>query len=215
MIRDAARAYLPGQAAAARARGQPPRDLRPRDHERDGRAGPARRHDPGGIGCAGVNYVSYGLIAREVERVDSGYRSAMSRAVVAGDVPDLRLRHRRAAQDSYLPKLAHRRMGRLLRPDRARRRLRPRLHEHAGEEGRWRLSRLGRQDLDHQLADRRRRRRLGEGRRRQDPRLHPRARHEGPRPTPKIEGKFSLRASITGMIMMDEVFVPEENLLPA
>jgi glutaryl-CoA dehydrogenase len=31
---------------------------------------------------------------------------------------------------------------------------------------------------------------------------------------PKIEGKFSLRASITGMIMMDEVFVPEENLLP-
>ncbi|MEO8344246.1 MAG: acyl-CoA dehydrogenase [Betaproteobacteria bacterium] len=32
--------------------------------------------------------------------------------------------------------------------------------------------------------------------------------------TPKIEGKFSLRASITGEIVMDEVFVPEENLLP-
>src|ERR1700741_4053532 len=31
-----------------------------------------------GYGCAGVNYVSYGLIAREVERVDSGYRPAMS-----------------------------------------------------------------------------------------------------------------------------------------
>jgi glutaryl-CoA dehydrogenase len=31
---------------------------------------------------------------------------------------------------------------------------------------------------------------------------------------PKIEGKFSLRASVTGMIMMDEVFVPEENRLP-
>ena len=31
-----------------------------------------------GYGCAGVDYVSYGLIAREVERVDSGYRSAMS-----------------------------------------------------------------------------------------------------------------------------------------
>jgi glutaryl-CoA dehydrogenase len=29
-------------------------------------------------GCSGVNYVSYGLIAREIERVDSGYRSAMS-----------------------------------------------------------------------------------------------------------------------------------------
>lgn len=32
--------------------------------------------------------------------------------------------------------------------------------------------------------------------------------------TPKIEGKFSLRASTTGMIIMDEVEVPEENLLP-
>lgn len=32
--------------------------------------------------------------------------------------------------------------------------------------------------------------------------------------TPKIEGKFSLRASATGMIMMDEVEVPNENLLP-
>ena len=32
--------------------------------------------------------------------------------------------------------------------------------------------------------------------------------------TPKIEGKFSLRASTTGMIMMDEVFVPEDSLLP-
>lgn len=31
-----------------------------------------------GYGCAGVNYVSYGLLAREIERVDSGYRSAMS-----------------------------------------------------------------------------------------------------------------------------------------
>jgi len=32
--------------------------------------------------------------------------------------------------------------------------------------------------------------------------------------TPKIEGKFSLRASVTGMILMDEIRVPEENLLP-
>ena len=32
--------------------------------------------------------------------------------------------------------------------------------------------------------------------------------------TPKIEGKFSLRASITGEIVLDDVFVPEENLLP-
>ena len=32
--------------------------------------------------------------------------------------------------------------------------------------------------------------------------------------TPKIEGKFSLRASITGQIVMDDVEVPEENMLP-
>ena len=32
--------------------------------------------------------------------------------------------------------------------------------------------------------------------------------------TPVIKGKFSLRASITGQILMDEVFVPEKNLLP-
>merc|ERR1712136_620546 len=32
----------------------------------------------GGYGCAGVSYTAYGLLAREVERVDSGYRSAMS-----------------------------------------------------------------------------------------------------------------------------------------
>jgi glutaryl-CoA dehydrogenase len=32
--------------------------------------------------------------------------------------------------------------------------------------------------------------------------------------TPKIEGKFSLRASITGQIAMDDVEVPKENLLP-
>ena len=47
------------------------------------------------------------------------------RAVVPRHAPDLRLRHRRAARAKYLPKLATRRVGRLLRPDRARRRLRP------------------------------------------------------------------------------------------
>ena len=49
---------------------------------------------PEEYGCAGANYVSYGLVAREVERVDSGYRSMNERAVLAGDVSDLRLRRR-------------------------------------------------------------------------------------------------------------------------
>src|SRR6516164_11449422 len=58
-----------------------------------------------GYGCAGANYVSYGLIAREVERVDSGYRSAMS-------VQSSLVMHpihafgSEAQRQKYLPKLA-------------------------------------------------------------------------------------------------------------
>src|SRR5690348_17713233 len=58
-----------------------------------------------GYGCAGVNYVSYGLIAREVERIDSGYRSAMS-------VQSSLVMHpihafgSEAQRQKYLPKLA-------------------------------------------------------------------------------------------------------------
>src|SRR6266851_5420611 len=58
-----------------------------------------------GYGCAGVNYVSYGLIAREVERVDSGYRSAMS--VQSSLVMHPIHAHGSDAQkEKYLPKLA-------------------------------------------------------------------------------------------------------------
>ena len=79
---------------------------------------------PEEYGCAGANYVSYGLVAREIERVDSGYRS-MNRAVVAGDVSDLRLWRREPAQE-VSAEAGERRVGRLLRPDRAGRRLRSR-----------------------------------------------------------------------------------------
>ena len=58
-----------------------------------------------GYGCAGVNYVSYGLIAREVERVDSGYRSAMSvqSSLVMYPIYDFGTEEQR---QKYLPKLA-------------------------------------------------------------------------------------------------------------
>ena len=115
-------------------------------------------------GGAGLNYVSYGLIARAVERVDSGYRSAMSvqSSLVMHPINAYGTEEQRR---KYLPKLATRRMGRLLRPDRAGRRLRPRLDAHAREEGGRRLSPVGHQDVDHQFADRRRLRGLGEVRR--------------------------------------------------
>src|SRR5215831_17361687 len=77
MVRDSARAYCQEKLL--------PRVLEANRHERFDRE---IMHEMGslgflgatieGYGCAGVNYVSYGLIAREVERVDSGYRSAMS-----------------------------------------------------------------------------------------------------------------------------------------
>src|ERR1700686_2252403 len=56
-------------------------------------------------GCAGANYVSYGLIAREVERVDSGYRSAMSvqSSLVMYPIWDFGTE---AQREKYLPKLA-------------------------------------------------------------------------------------------------------------
>ncbi len=78
MVRDAARDYCQDKLM--------PRILEANRHERFdreimtemGALGFLGSTLPEDYGCAGVNYVCYGLIAREVERVDSGYRSAMS-----------------------------------------------------------------------------------------------------------------------------------------
>ena len=78
-----------------------------------------------GYGCAGVNYVSYGLISREVERVDSGYRSAFS--VQSSLVMYPIWEFGSEAQQAEIPaEAAHRRIRRLLRADRAGCRLRSR-----------------------------------------------------------------------------------------
>ena len=58
---------------------------------------------PEEYGGAGLNYVSYGLVAREVERVDSGYRSAMSVQSLARDASDPCLRHRGAEAANICP----------------------------------------------------------------------------------------------------------------
>ena len=78
MIRDAARAYAQDKLM--------PRILMANRHEtfdreimtEMGALGFLGSTLPVEYGCAGVNHVCYGLVAREVERVDSGYRSAMS-----------------------------------------------------------------------------------------------------------------------------------------
>ena len=77
MIRDSARAYCQEKLM--------PRVLEAFRHEKFDRAIMTEMGAMGflgstiqGYGCAGTNYVAYGLIAREVEHVDSGYRSALS-----------------------------------------------------------------------------------------------------------------------------------------
>ena len=160
---------LPGQARAARAGGVPPREDRSGDLSRDGRARPARADDPRAIRRAGPE-----LRQLRPDRARGGARGLGlplddERAVFAGDGADLRIRFFRTTKQKYLPKLASRRMDRLLRPHRAEPRLRPGLDGDAREEGRRRLQPDRQQDVDLQLADRRRVRRLGEGRRRRDP----------------------------------------------
>ena len=104
MVRDSARAYCQEQLL--------PRVLEANRHERFDREIMNEMGALGflgatidGYGCAGVNYVCYGLIAREVERVDSGYRSAMS-------VQSSLVMHpihafgSEAQRQKYLPKLA-------------------------------------------------------------------------------------------------------------
>ncbi|HKM71412.1 MAG TPA: acyl-CoA dehydrogenase [Stellaceae bacterium] len=165
-----------------------------------------------GYGCAGVNYVSYGLIAREVERVDSSYRSAMS-------VQSSLVMHpihafgSEAQRQKYLPKLASGEwvgcFG-LTEPDHG--------SDPAGMTtraiavpGGYRLSGAKMWITNAPIADV-----LVVWAKTEDEVIRGFILEKGMKglSAPKIEGKFSLRASVTGEIVMDEVFVPEENLLP-
>jgi glutaryl-CoA dehydrogenase len=169
---------------------------------------------PEEFGGVGANYTSYGLVAREVERVDSGYRSAMSvqsslvmHPIFAYGNDDQRTK--------YLPKLAS---GELVgcfgltEPD------------HGSDPGGM-LTRAKQVDGGYLIS----------GAKNwitnspiadvfiiwaksdaHDNKIKGFILERGMKglESPKIEGKFSLRASTTGMIQMDEVFVPEENILP-
>jgi glutaryl-CoA dehydrogenase len=165
-----------------------------------------------GYGCAGVSYVCYGLIAREVERVDSGYRSAMSvqSSLVMHPI------HRFGTEEQrqkYLPKLASGEwvgcFG-LTEPDHG--------SDPAGMTtratavpGGWRLRGAKMWITNSPIADV-----LVVWAKTEDEVIRGFILEKGMTglSAPKIEGKFSLRASLTGEIVMDDVFVPEENLLP-
>ena len=165
-----------------------------------------------GYGCPGVDYVSYGLIAREVERVDSGYRSMLSVQSSLVMYPVYAYGND-AQREKYLPKLA---TGEwigcfgLTEPD------------HGSDpggmvtrarttEGGYRLSGAKMWISNSPIADV-----FVVWAKTDDGVIRGFILEKGMDglSAPKIEGKLALRASITGEIVMDDVFVPEENLLP-
>jgi glutaryl-CoA dehydrogenase len=165
-----------------------------------------------GYGCAGVNYVSYGLIAREVERVDSGYRSAFSVQSSLVMYP-IHAFGSDAQKEKYLPKL---RAGEfvgcfgLTEPDAGSDPASMRTRAKAVDGG-FVLNGSKTWITNSPLADV-----LVVWAKDDAGDIRGFILEKGMKglAAPKIEGKFSLRASTTGMIMMQDVFVPAENMLP-
>ena len=165
-----------------------------------------------GYGCAGLNYVCYGLIAREVERVDSSYRSMMS-------VQSSLVMHPINAygsdqqKEKYLPHLA---TGNwvgcfgLTEPDHGSDPGSMRTRAHRVDSG-YRLVGSKMWITNSPIADV-----LIVWAKNDEGAIRGFILDRGMEglSTPVIEGKFSLRASVTGEIVMDNVFVPEENILP-
>ena len=173
-----------------------------------------------GYGCPGINHVSYGLVAREVERVDSGYRSAMSVQSSLVMHP-IHAYGSEAQRQKYLPRLA---TGEwvgcfgLTEPDHGSdpgsmaTRARP-------VDGGYRLKGNKMWITNSPIADVFvvwAKLQPADGQPASPDAIRGFILEKGMSglTAPKIEGKMSLRASITGEIVMDDVFVPGENLLP-
>jgi len=211
MVRDSAHAYCQAKLK--------PRILEAHRHEHFDRAILNEMGELGflgstieGYGCAGVNHVCYGLIAREVERVDSGYRSVMSVQSSLVMYP-IHAYGTEAQRQKWLPKLA---TGELVgcfgltEPNhgsdpggmvtRARK-----------VDGGWKLSGTKMWISNSPIAD------VFVVWAKDDAGdIRGYVLEKGMKglSAPKIEGKFSLRASITGEVVMDDVFVPDDNYLP-
>jgi len=173
-----------------------------------GLLGPTIPEDYGG---AGLGYVAYGLITREIERVDSGYRSSMS--VQSSLVMHPIFAYGSEAQrKKYLPKLASGEMvgcfG-LTEPDHG---SDPGSMGTRAEQapGGFRLTGNKMWITNSPVAD------VAVVWAKLDGVIRGFIveRETKGFSTPKIEGKLSLRTSITGEIVLEDAFVPEENLLP-
>lgn len=165
-----------------------------------------------GYGCAGVSYVAYGLVAREVERVDSGYRSALSVQSSLVMHP-INAYGTEAQKEKYLPKLASGEwigcFG-LTEPDSGSDPASMKTRAKKVDGG-YSISGTKMWITNSPVADV-----FVVWAKNDDDRICGFVLEKGMEglSAPKIEGKFSLRASITGEIVMDEVFVPEENMFP-
>ncbi len=166
---------------------------------------------PEEYGCAGVSNVSYGLAVREIERVDSGYRSGMSvqSSLVMFPIYEYGSEEQRL---KYLPKLATAELigcfG-LTEPDHG---SDPGGMKTRAEKvgGGYRLTGNKMWITNSPIADIM----IVWGKLDGKVRGFILERGMDGLSTPKIEGKLSLRASITGEIVMDAVFVPEKNIFP-
>ncbi len=218
MVRDAARDYCQDKLM--------PRVLEANRHEKFdrsilnemGQLGLLGSTLPEEYGCAGLNHVCYGLVAREVERVDSGYRSTMSVQSSLVMYPIYSYGNE-TQRRKYLPKLA---TGEwvgcfgLTEPNHG---SDPGSMETRATkvDGGWILHGNKMWITNSPIAD------VFvvwakafDGGDSSDGDIRGFVLEKGMKglSAPKTEGKFSLRASITGEIVMDEVFVPDENLLP-
>jgi len=167
---------------------------------------------PEQYGGAGASYVGYGLIAREVERVDSGYRSAMSvqSSLVMHPIYAYGTEQQRTR---YLPKLASAEwigcFG-LTEPDHGSDPGSMKTRARAGDGG-YVLNGSKTWITNAPIADV-----FVVWAKTDDDTIRGFVLEKGMEglSANKIEGKFSLRTSITGEIVMKDVFVPEDNLLP-
>ncbi|WP_010187331.1 acyl-CoA dehydrogenase [Sphingomonas sp. PAMC 26605] len=214
MIRDAARAYAQDKLAPRIIDAFQNETTDPeifREMGAQGLLGPTVPEEYGGVGAS---YVAYGLVAREVERVDSGYRSMMSVQSSLVMYPIFAYGSE-AQKQKYLPKLASGEwigcFG-LTEPD-------------AGSDPGSMTTRAKKVDGGYLLSGAKtwisnspiadvfviwaKSEAHGDG-------IRGFIVEKGAKglATPKIEGKLSLRASITGMILMDEIELSEDALLP-
>ena len=166
---------------------------------------------PAKYGGSEVNYVSYGLIAREIERIDSGYRSAMSvqSSLVIHPIYSYGSEEQKS---KYLPKLLSGELVGCFGLTEPNSGSDPASISTSAEkvEGGYRLTGNKMWITNSPIAD------VFVVWAKLDGVVRGFILEKGMKglSTPKIDGKFSLRTSITGEIVMDNVFVPDENFFP-